>query len=788
MSSINESVTSTESGLVETGRWFNLGDKLRFKKQELTVMSSIARLTEGLMSYEYEVGPEQGVRENLILNEKLTGAALEGKVLEIAKDTVRVHLDVDGKQEKHEASWIPYSSVYTAEGSSGLHLMPEIGDAIQVYFSNAREESAVAISSVRKGGQESAKMADSSVKYWGTPYGKELKFGASDLTLTATEGSLFISLKDSQGITIESDKGMKISSKKDMKWTSEQKIDMEAKEALHLLCGRSSIIMDGDTDIRGSDVQLIGLTKFPVFIEDLEPVPEAPFITEVGAGSGQPSKTSAVMNPPTNGEQTSLSLAGMIPMFGMTGALANVALAGNTQAAAQSALASVPTGISGLNPILQQKLSKQAAWTNKLSGDFISMNPDIKERFYENANKPWLRSTESPYDRRKREREATLTKNKFWRPILDYTVVPFADTVDYVMEETTPGLFVNRMSYSAASMFGPTGSSEPTTRNKTADKVADVVGGIGSMFMNPSGVGVQGQSMWNVTNKATAFVTNSKAGAFFQSKISQLLGNSKIAQNVTKGVVTGTTAGATQSVLYSMLQGKSSGKELLQALLSGGVLGAGFGALGGIFGTLLGKLLGRLNLGKVFTDARQLVSNWTKGKEISKLKQSMKKGIIEESPVVRAGDVDFKLWEEMRASGQIRMGSNGQRHIGVRELKQFKKEINGKGIKVIIDKKGNMLPDDVAAGFDPYTGGIILRRDPTYLGVIHESYHAKQWTQLGKENYLKQSRLEREEYVYNEILKNKDKFSEGEVLYSMRYIYKVRFGEWPPQNWKEFTN
>ncbi|HEY2495020.1 MAG TPA: hypothetical protein VGI33_19190 [Paenibacillus sp.] len=85
-----------------------------------------------------------------------------------------------------------------------------------------------------------------------------------------------------------------------------------------------------------------------------------------------------------------------------------------------------------------------------------------------------------------------------------------------------------------------------------------------------------------------------------------------------------------------MLQGKSSGKELLQALLSGGILR-------GIFGSLLGKLLGRLNLGKVFTDARQLVSNWTKGKEISKLKQSMKKGIIEESPVVRAGKGRLKL-------------------------------------------------------------------------------------------------------------------------------------------------
>lgn len=149
-------------------------------------------------------------------------------------------------------------------------------------------------------------------------------------------------------------------------------------------------------------------------------------------------------------------------------------------------------------------------------------------------------------------------------------------------------------------------------------------------------------------------------------------------------------------------------------------------------------------------------------------------------------DLDFKLWEEMRARGQIIIGPNGQRLMTVRELKSFKIEMNEIGIKVIPDKKERLLSDDVAAGFDPYIGRIVLRRNPTYLSAMHESYHARQWKELGKENYLKQSRLDREEYVYNEILKNKNKFSEAEVLYSMRYIYKVRFGEWPPLDWKGF--
>ncbi|SCZ12629.1 MULTISPECIES: zincin-like metallopeptidase toxin domain-containing protein [unclassified Lysinibacillus] len=46
--------------------------------------------------------------------------------------------------------------------------------------------------------------------------------------------------------------------------------------------------------------------------------------------------------------------------------------------------------------------------------------------------------------------------------------------------------------------------------------------------------------------------------------------------------------------------------------------------------------------------------------------------------------------------------------------------------------------------------------------------------------------VHREEYVYNEIMRKKDKFSEEEILFSQRYIYKLRSGNWPPQDWKGF--
>lgn len=63
-----------------------------------------------------------------------------------------------------------------------------------------------------------------------------------------------------------------------------------------------------------------------------------------------------------------------------------------------------------------------------------------------------------------------------------------------------------------------------------------------------------------------------------------------------------------------------------------------------------------------------------------------------------------------------------------------------------------------------------MRKELTNLSAIHESYHAKQWKELGKDNYLQQSTLEREEFVYNEIMKNKGLFNDGEILFSQKYI------------------
>ncbi|MED0681371.1 hypothetical protein P4S83_18405 [Aneurinibacillus thermoaerophilus] len=254
---------------VETDHYFNIGDTITFKGEEWKVARSIATVQNGILKYEYTLAPEKGIRQNFIVNSQLSGASLEGKVIDVAKDTVRIHLDIDQEQKKDEAYWFPYATFYTAEGNSGWYCMPQLEDKVQLYVPSSREEEAVAIRSVRKGGKNNPKTADPNVKYWGTNHDKEIKMDGKALVLTAKadkEGTIHLKLHEEEGIEFYSDKPIVCMSDKDIQIHACKRLDIKAREAIYFLCGSSSIVMDGVTDIKGSSMKMEGLVKKPVFM------------------------------------------------------------------------------------------------------------------------------------------------------------------------------------------------------------------------------------------------------------------------------------------------------------------------------------------------------------------------------------------------------------------------------------------------------------------------------------------------------------------------------------------
>ncbi|RFB33046.1 toxin C-terminal domain-containing protein [Brevibacillus sp. VP] len=329
----------------ESGQYFALGDKVLFQEKELTVAASTARFTEGGLLYTYTLCQEEGVLQNPIRNEQLTGVSLEGKIIEIRRDTVKVHLDIDKTQDKSKAWWFPYSSVYSTEGADGFHCMPQEGDAVQVYFATSQEDGAVAMSSVRKTGQDSPKMGNPSEKYWGTNFGKEMKLGGSDFVLTAKdskEGKMFIKLDVEDGIEIHSDKAIMFSAEKDLEIETDTKFEIKAQEAIYLLCKESSIVLDGETDIQGTVLKVDGLIKSPVSVADLEPEPEP---EDPAPPPPPPEEEKGFWGSLLDGVQLALDVVGMIPVVGIVADVANAGISvarGDYAGAALSLAACIP--------------------------------------------------------------------------------------------------------------------------------------------------------------------------------------------------------------------------------------------------------------------------------------------------------------------------------------------------------------------------------------------------------------------------------------------------------------
>ncbi|BAU27199.1 late control gene D protein (GPD) [Aneurinibacillus soli] len=242
---------------VETDQVFDIGNQVTFKEKTYVVSEVVTQMEKGLLKHQYTLCRKQGTHQNTLYNSRITGVSILGRVIDVQRDKLKVHLEIDKAQSKSEAHWFSYSSVYTAEGHSGWYCMPELNDFVNIYFPSTKEEEAIAINSIRKDSEVRGhnKLGDPDVKYFRTAFGKELMFSPTEIVITGKDGEVFIRLNEKDGIQIFSQKDIKIIAKENISLDSEKKIILSAKESITLTCKESKINMDGSTSIFGKEVK-----------------------------------------------------------------------------------------------------------------------------------------------------------------------------------------------------------------------------------------------------------------------------------------------------------------------------------------------------------------------------------------------------------------------------------------------------------------------------------------------------------------------------------------------------
>ncbi|MCX7746062.1 MAG: phage late control D family protein [Clostridia bacterium] len=240
---------------VETSRLLNIGDRLTYQDKNLTVVQALTFIKDSVLRHLYTLTFGNELDFAPLPNPRMFKASVEGKVIDIKEDLVRVHLEIDEKQEKEEAYWFPYYTDHTSEGNTGGYCMPELNDHVKLYFPSCKEEEGFIIRSLRRKSVGGDKINNPDIKYFRTKHKKEEMFSEKELVFSAKDEKVFIRLDEEKGVEVLSDKDIQIKSDVDLIVKSD-KISITAQEEMKMVCKESSIVMDGTTHFLGTTVKV----------------------------------------------------------------------------------------------------------------------------------------------------------------------------------------------------------------------------------------------------------------------------------------------------------------------------------------------------------------------------------------------------------------------------------------------------------------------------------------------------------------------------------------------------
>ena len=194
---------------VETDEFIcELGEKLNVNGSDFFVREISLTFINSALTVTYTLSDKTAISTSKYINPEITGLLLNGTVLKVANDNVKLHLAIDGEQDEGTAHLFKYATGYSTEGGTGWYVMPEEGDTLQLLFPNENEKFAYAASSVRQKDVEKQEKVgggtgDPASKFLRTSTGKEIKLDGEEILITAEDGTTFMKINMSTGVVID---------------------------------------------------------------------------------------------------------------------------------------------------------------------------------------------------------------------------------------------------------------------------------------------------------------------------------------------------------------------------------------------------------------------------------------------------------------------------------------------------------------------------------------------------------------------------------------------------------
>ena len=255
---------------------YSIGDQIDFKNKKLYISEYEGVSDRGELIYKYRLCRKNGVWMTKKFNSLISGASLEGKVLAVEGEKVKLHLDIDEKQSKEEAAWFTYAP----PTGNMMYSMPIVGTKASLYFADETQVNPTVVNCIRKNGGSCAKTSDTSKRYFGTEHGSEIEMTPEAINIKGgSKEPLSMSFDDNIGVTITSPKKLTLTADDEIVFKTPKKISVNAKSQILLAKTntKSGVSIETDFQFLSNNVIQDGRDKeaFAAF-DDAPKKPEPP--------------------------------------------------------------------------------------------------------------------------------------------------------------------------------------------------------------------------------------------------------------------------------------------------------------------------------------------------------------------------------------------------------------------------------------------------------------------------------------------------------------------------------
>ncbi|NFH70243.1 late control protein D [Clostridium botulinum] len=230
-----------------------IGSEIYFKQKELYVREYETYRNKEEIIYKYKLCRKNGVWQTKLYNSLLSGASIEGKVLAVKEELVKIHLNIDENQSEEEAFWFRYAPPTT----NIMYAMPRIGESVRLYFPSAGNEEPIVTGCVRKNGDTCGQTSDTTNRYFQTEHGSEIAILPGALNINGgSKEPLSINFDDESGVTFTSPTGLNLNAGGEIVIRTRNSINISAQSQILMTKGNTEngVSIEGEFHIKGSNV------------------------------------------------------------------------------------------------------------------------------------------------------------------------------------------------------------------------------------------------------------------------------------------------------------------------------------------------------------------------------------------------------------------------------------------------------------------------------------------------------------------------------------------------------